>query len=547
MGLEEPQKRQGFWRHVRPAAFLLLVPIVISAFTLTVLWSGLYEYWVARQAADRLVTNDWRAAAQTMESVQPGYKRKFAYYQVKEGQTLTEIADFFGTSTRAIRDINEGETFAPLTTIKIPPVERPLKPVRGNNTLAVATVVEEGDIIRIIQDYDRNQEIRTTIPELRRFLAKYDAIDRTGPKTYRLNRAVQLDGNIRLDITNGTVERLELVSTDDLVAPLLMDGGSVLFQDTTVTSVDPSTGEPDPTSRNGRAYVRMKNGRMDAINSTFTWLGNPLTFHLTKKAQAMDVEEEGGTYGFSYRISSDALGVEVATGWVERSTFDRLHFGAYTYGTSGMMWKDNLFTQNESYGLDPHDDSNNAMIVGNRFLYNGKHGFIVSKRCNYNVITNNTSVGNKLHGYMLHQDSAYNVVENNVSYVNGGDNFAIYESNWNTIRNNKSYAPGKSHVRISSKSHNNYIVDNYFAGGKKGVYVYENSSTTYIRGNEFNDLTRPLHTKSAMNTFYGGNTSKGFSYDIQPGDKVIFGTNRIRKAVDDIPSRAEIVSGELAH
>lgn len=546
MTLSEPRKRRGFWRHLRPATVLLLVPILIGGFTVWVLWGGLYDYWVARQASERLITQNWRAAADTMERVQPTYQRKFAYYEVKPGQTMSEIASFFGVSTDRLRELNAGKTFVGGVTIKVPPVERPMSEVEPTDTLALADIVQEGDIIRLIHDYDRNQPIRTTIPELRQVLASYDAIERVGSKTYRIVRPVQLDGDIRLDVTADTVENLELVSTDNVIAPLLMDGGSVLFKDVHVTSVDPVTGEPDPSSRNGRAYIRMKNGRMDAINSTFSWLGNGLAIHLTKKAAAMDVEAEGGTYGFSYRISSDKLGAEITTGWVEGSTFDRLHFGAYSYGASGMMWKDNLFTQNEVYGLDPHDDSNNAMVVGNRFLYNGKHGFIVSKRCNYNVIQNNTSVGNKLHGYMLHQDSAYNVIENNVAYDNSGDNFAIYESNWNTIRGNKSYSPGKSHVRISSASHNSYIVDNYFAGAKKGVYIYENSSATYIARNEFNDLSRPLQTRNADNTFYARNTSKDFKYDIQAGDKVIFGPNRIRKAVDEVPSRAEIVSGDLA-
>ena len=517
----------------------------IGALTIWVLWGGLYDYWVARQASERLITNNWQTAAQTMEKAQPNYQRKFAYYEVKPGQTMGEVASFFGVSIDSLRDLNPNRTFIGGVTVKIPPVERPMSEVEPTDTLALATIVLEGDIIRIIQDYDRNQPIRTTIPELRQVLAQYDAIERIGTKTYRLMRPVQLDGDIRLDVTSETVENLELVSTDDVLAPLLMDGGSVLFKDVHVTSIDPASGEPDPSSANGRAYVRMKNGRMDAINSTFSWLGNGLFFNLTKKAQAMDVEAEGGTYGFSYRISSDQLGSEIATGWVEGSTFDRLHFGAYTYGASGMMWKDNLFTQNEVYGLDPHDDSNNAMVVGNRFLYNGKHGFIVSKRCNYNVIRNNTSAGNKGHGYMLHQDSAYNLIENNVSFDNT-DNFAIYESNWNTIRNNLGYAARKADVRISSSSHNNYVVDNKFYGGVKGVYVYENSSATYVVGNEFNDMSRPLHTKDADNTVYARNTSKDFKYDIKPGDKVIFGPNRIRKAVDEIPSRAEIVSGDLA-
>jgi parallel beta-helix repeat protein len=527
---------------------LLIVPIVISASVFTVLSTDVAEYWVARQAAERMETHNWKTAATTMEAAQPDYRRKFAYYRVKTGQTLPELASYFGTSEENIRRLNKGSRYLPGSTIRIPPVERPMQPVRSTRTIAAATVVLEGDIIRVIQDYDRNSPIRTNIPELGRFLeTTYDAIDRVAPRTYRIKRPIQLDGDIRLDVTDDSgVSKVELVSTSNTIAPLLFDGGSALFQNVEITSVDPRSGNPDASSKDGRAYVRMKNGRMDSVGSTFAWLGNGLPYTLTEKAQAMDVESEGGTYGFSYRISSDALGIEVATGWVSGSTFDQNHFGAYTYGTSGMMWKDNLFTNNEVYGLDPHDDSNNAMVVGNRFLYNGKHGFIVSKRCNYNVITNNTSVGNKLHGFMLHQDSAYNVIENNVAYHNGGDNFAIFQSSWNTIRNNRSYIPVKAHFRVNARSHHNYIVDNKAFGGNKGAYLYDDVSTTYVSGNEFNDVNRPLQTKGAKSTFFGRTTVKSYNYDIQPGDTVIFGSSRIRKAIDDIPERSEVETGDFA-
>ena len=536
-----PKKR---WINLRPASLFLLVPIAISALTFTVVGSGLYEFHLANQTAKRLQTNNWERAADAMQAAQPKYARKFAYYQIKPGQTIADVASYFGVSARGLIKLNPG-VLIPGSTIKVPPVERPMRPVRSNHALQHAVVTIDGDLLRVTNEHFLNAPIRTTIPELMVRLKAYDAIEHVGPKTYRLKRAISVQGDIRLDVTPTTVRKLELTSTPDVLASLVFDQSSVLFKGVEVTSIDPSTNKPDVNSPNGRAFLRMKNGRMDVIDSKVTWLGNGLKETLSPKARVSTAQNEGGTYGFSYRISKGKLGIEIATGWVENSIFEYNHFGAYSFGASGIMWKDNVFAKNEVYGLDPHDDSNNALVVGNRFLHNGKHGFIVSKRCNFNVIRNNTSVGNKLHGFMLHEDSAYNVIQNNVSYDNV-DNYVIYGSNWNTIRNNVSYAPRKTHVRVNANSHNTYITGNAFYGGPRGIYLYDGAATTYIRDNKFPGVGRPLHTKSAKNTFFGDNRIPSYDFKITPGDSVILGKNTVDREKFSVPTRTKIESGELA-
>jgi parallel beta-helix repeat protein len=539
------RRRRHFWANLRPATLLLLIPVLISFVTFAVVGAGVYDYHLARQAAKRLETHDWQAADQMMKSAQPNHQRKWGYYQIKQGQTLAEVAEFAGITVDDIEQDNKG-ALVPGATIKVRPIERPLQPFEQSRGLGLATVVEEGDVLYVKQSYGQNSPVRATITDLARRLQNFDAFDNRGDGTWRLNRTISIEGDIRLDVTSSELKRLELRSDPNDIAALTFDGGSVLFKGVTVTTVDSKTGRPDDNWKDGRAFVRMKNGRMDAIDSAFTWLGNGLPETQTKAAVANNsVLSEGATYGFSYRVSPRNLGQEYTTGWVENSTFENNHFGAYTFGANGMLWKDNLFAHNDVYGLDPHDDSNNALVVGNRFLYNHKHGFIVSKRCNYNIIRNNTSVGNDLHGFMLHQDSAYNVIENNVSYGNH-DNFAIFHSNWNTIRNNKSYVPRSSHIRINDFSYSNYVRDNEMFGGRRGVYLYESTGSTYVAGNKFNDVRLPIQTKGATYTYFGDNTAPSFNYDIQPGDKFIFGENGIDRGVDDIPPAADVESGDYA-
>jgi len=539
------RRRRHFWANLRPATLLLLIPVLISFVTFAVVGSGLYDYQLARQAAKRLETHDWQAAQQMMKDAEPNFRRKHGYYLIKPNQTLTEAALFLGVSVDSLEKDNQG-SLIPGSTIKVRPIERPLEPIDETRGLAFAVVEEVGDVLFVKQSYGQNNPIRTTIPELAERTAAFDAFDDRGDGTWRLNRTISIEGDIRLDITSDNVKRLELRSDPDDIAALTFDESAVLFKGVTVTSIDSKTGQPDQNWKDGRAFIRMKNGRMDALDSTFTWMGNGLPATQTKKALANnEVLSEGATYGFSYRVSPNDLGTQYTTGWVENSTFENNHFGGYTFGATGMLWKDNLFTNNDVYGLDPHDDSNNALVIGNRFLYNHKHGFIVSKRCLYNEIRNNVSVGNDLHGFMLHQDSAYNLIENNVSYGNY-DNFAIFHSNWNIVRKNKSFVPKSSHVRINDFAYNNYIEDNDMYGGSRGVYLYGSAGSTYVADNLFNDVRRPIHTKGATYTFFGNNTAPSFNYDIAPGDKFIFGQNDIDRGADRIPSQADVESGEYS-
>lgn len=530
--------KRPFWRNLRPAAVLLLVPIGIGALTIAVLASGLNSYHLSNIANERLRTDNWQAAQSTMLAAQPKYVRKFAYYQIRPNQTVDEVAQFFGVDADRIAKDNPGNLI-PGVTIKIRPVERPLTPKAPTGSIADALVVKDGDLLRIQNEFDLDKPIVTNLPEIATALKEYNAIKKTGKKTYRLNRAISIEGDIRVDLTGDTVKKLSLTSTPDVLASLVFDQSAVLIKDTSITSVDPSTGKPDVDSPDGRSFLRMKNGRMDIIDTKITYLGNGLKETLSPKARVSTAQQEGGTYGVSYRISKGKLGTEIVTGWVEGSTFARNHFGAYTFGASGILWRNNRFARNEVYGLDPHDDSNNALVEGNVFDSNGKHGFIVSKRCNYNIIRNNTSIGNKLHGFMLHQDSAYNLIEDNVSYGNT-DNFVIYESNSNTIRGNRSYVPKSSHIRVNSDAKNTFVTGNKLFGGSRGIYLYDGTGTTYVSGNTLNGVEEQFQTSGARNTFYGGNTEGSVNYDIAKGDTVIFGVNDIKQSDAQIPDRRNV-------
>jgi parallel beta-helix repeat protein len=528
--------------NVKLALVLMLIPLAIGLAAVAFIGSGLWTRNISGINNQRLETTNWQDAERTMLESQPSYDRKFAYYKVKEGQTVQDVAAYFSVSQATLEAMNPG-TITYGTTIKVPPIEHAFAPIAGSNgQLKNAIVTDDNGLLHVTQKYRLKQHIDTTIPELMAFLAPYNAIEKTGPTSYRLNKALSLDGDIRLDMTPATgVTKFELRSQPGDIASFVMDQSAVLIDSVLVTTYDPTTGKADMKSDDDRAFVRMKNGRLDILNSRLSYLGNALE-EAVPTSKSFSQQKDGGMYGVSWRISDDQLGQQITTGWVEHTQFVQNHYGAYTYGASGMMWKANRFNNNEIYGLDPHDDSNNAMIIDNLFDHNGKHGFIVSKRCNYNVIRHNTSYANKLHGYMLHQDSAYNLIEDNVAYGNT-DNFVIYESNYNTIRDNVSYDAHSSHVRINKHSVNNYVTGNKLIGGKRGIYLYDRVVNAYIAGNEVHGVAKQIMTRDAKNVLFAGNTVDNLQYDIADGDRMIFGLNTIAPKQVKIPAKPPMPAG----
>lgn len=520
-------------RNLKPAIIMVSIPLLIGLFTFGFLLSGSFGRVLGQLGSKRLESENWQQAQTTFQENQPEYTRKFAYYQLRENQDLAKVAAYYSVSEATLAQLNPGNVVTG-TTIKLPPPEHPLAETTGaNGKIVGARVTVEGELIRVNQDYKYEMAV-TTIPELMQFLKTYNAIEKTGPTTYRINKAISLEDNIRLDLTDKTVTKLELRSQPNDVVCLCMDGAAALIKNVEITSIDPTTGKPDTTHADRRSFIRNKSGRLDILDSELSYLGNGLIKY-KNPADKPTLQKEGGTYGISWRISDDRLGQDTVTGWVEGNKFHYNHFGAYTYGASGITWRNNHFYKNDVYGLDPHDDSNNALVEYNVFESNGKHGFIVSKRCNYNIIRNNTSFGNKLHGFMLHQDSAYNVMEDNVSADNV-DNFVLYASDYNTIRNNVSYNAHASHVRINEGARNSYVTDNQFYGGRRGIYLYGDAVNSYIANNNIQGASEVFATAGAQGALFTHNTVDGLHFGLNPNDWVIFGPNTITPEEPAIPA-----------
>jgi hypothetical protein len=518
---------------------LLLIPLIVGGFSLYYVFGGTVAAQLGFTANNRLLTSNWQEAQNELASTQPTYEQKYSEYKIQPGQSIEWAAEHFSVNLDTLRQMNPGSV-VPGTTIKVPAVQAPLAPLpaTGHNLANIVIKQEEG-VLYVSNDF-RNPKVTMTIPELMQVLQAYNAIEqRAGTKDFVLNTPLFLQDNIRLDITADTVHTLYLKSGPNFdITTLTFKDAEALISGVTITSLDPTNGgKPDLKYQDGRSFVRAySNTRMDVVSSHILDLGMALEQMDDPVGKNMSFIPLGGIYGISWRIPTHTYGENIATGWVENSTMDHNYIGAYTFGASGMMWRGNVFDNNTLYGLDPHDDSNNAMVENNLFAHNGKHGFIVSKRCNFNIIRNNVSIDNHLHGYMLHQDSNYNVIENNVS-IGNVDNFVIFNSHYNTIRGNKSYNPTGSHVRINSDAKQTFVQNNMFYGGPKGVYVYDHASGVLIENNTFDRVTHLLFTENATRILFANNTSEKVGYHLGNNDHTVFGPNTIsgKPAIDMKP------------
>lgn len=270
--------------------------------------------------------------------------------------------------------------------------------------------------------------------------------------------------------------------------------GSIIIEQSRVTSWDTVNGRLDEAYRDGRAFVLARGDAVLSIRaSDLSYLGFP----------------DSEAYGVSWRDPGfDASGAHLdrVTGEVHDSTFSHNYYGVYTYQASYMVFRGNKFFSNIQYGFDPHDFTHHVLVEGNEAYDNGNHGFIISKGCSYFIFRNNISRDNKVtaastnpsaHGFMLDpgtpaSPSTNNLLENNVAFGNDGYGLRVNGSHDNIIRNNEFY-DNRNGIGIDNGSARNQVLDNSIRDSQEqtpgsgtygvGVYIQTGATDNLLSGN----------------------------------------------------------------
>jgi hyaluronan synthase len=429
----------------------------------------------------------------------------YGYYIVKAGDTIPVLRKRYNLPTAA-RILNAQtkvplNNFAPLRVgqqiaISVENLRTPI----GKNILTTGPLVKPP---RVTYDAASNTIFvmqggsvanltkinRALLPQNRNLLEQ----SATGEWILRAN--LYIGKNVTLVLDGSEVKYLKLKSDSSGFVWIRGESGNLLISDTKITSWDEKNKTPDFEHMTGRAYIVVRNsGRMDILNSELGYLGYA---GLPNRGGPF-----GGSYGVSWKIKNGAFRDNLLTGVVMNSKFHNNYFGLYTFGATGLIIRNNQFYENDQYGLDPHDDSNNFLIDSNQAYLNGNHGIIISKRCIYNTITNNVSYNNRLHGIMLDRESNNNLVQNNEVY-GGSDGIALYASSQNIILNNNIHNNIRG-LRMNVGSAHNFVENNSVISNSRGFYIYDQSKNNLLIKNQLrdNEIALTLKAYATQNEFY---------------------------------------------
>ena len=405
------------------------------------------------------------------------------------------------------------------------------------------------------------------IPTLRARFDDNRIISYKGDGVYLVKANIFIENYTTLLIEAPDVNWVQLESNESGFVRIETIGGNVVVNGAQVSSWDSDLDAYDENYEDGRSYVLIRNARMDIVDAEMAYLGYSLD----------NSQGKGGVYGVSWRITNEErFGQELTTGYVENSKFHHNYFGVYTFGATGMIFRNNEFNDNVQYGFDPHDDSNNFIIEYNHAYNNGNHGMIISRRCVNNVLRYNISENNALHGIMLDRQSNNNSVYGNTLSGNR-DGIAIWDSHSNLIYENQLVAntrglrlnrdSGQNIVRnnqvldssqygiylydeaqtnqifanllrnnqtaVYLRADNNYVNANEIDGGKRGIYLTDEANRNYIFGNEISNAITAIYLKTDPDDYVYENLFADNEHNIE-----ISTLWRLNVAEADIPSAA---------
>lgn len=325
----------------------------------------------------------------------------------------------------------------------------------------------------------------------------------------------------------GDVDELRLLSANSPAQHIRINPrwGILDIRATHILSWDPAVSGPDTNTANGRSYIHAESfleadgvtareSRMDIVDSEIHHLGYYAAV----------------SYGLVWKVIGDITLIPDLYDRVEvygsllRSHVHHNYMGFYSYGAYAIEISDNEMAFNESYGIDPHDDSDQLLIARNLVHDNGAHGIICSRRCDGLTIIDN-EIYNSDHGIMLHREVVNTLVANNYSHNNRSDGIALFESHNNIIIDNIVEANQKGGIRLSMGSYGNAIEDNIVRDNvENGLYLYQ--------GDDLPETTdgRPKDNVFRNNTVSGN----GRLIKVRDADRILFEDNVFSGTVSDI-------------
>jgi len=419
-------------------------------------------------------------------------------YEIGVGDTITLLAQKYGVAESAI--LLESATWKIGERVQIQLPFRDYAEYRANlpplaTTANAANVLYRPEINAITVSGSMTV---VDIPTIHAIINDENVLADEGNGVYLLKVNLELKRHSVLLIEGPKVAWLKLRSDGNGFVRIFGDSANIGISNTRITSWNPELNDVDRDVNDGRAHIRVNNGRMDLVGTEVSHLGQPKLRN-----------SGGGVYGLSWRVeNSSRFGHELTTGTFIGNDIHDNYMGFYSFGATGMHLRDNKVYNNIEYGFDPHDDSNNFILENNEVYGNGNHGIIFSRRCVNNIIRNNHSYNNALHGIMLDRESNNNSIYNN--RVEGNvDGIALWRSDLNAIYNNE-VVNNKRGVRLNRRSADNVIYGNSITDSAQyGVYVYEESRANWFYNNKLQSNSTGFYIRALSNYLFENTIANG--------------------------------------
>lgn len=486
---------------VKPLATLLFIPLIVLASLpyIMVSYNKLATgFNVERGLIVPPVSSGWQESSKAIRETVGQFQSPTIYYKVLEWETSGTVAEHFGVDHTELLRLNP-KGIIPGSTIILPPITEPLsrRPLSPVTQQSIQTVVTDTHIslqtpIKSLQTFDLRQVAQV--------INDTNILEEVEPKHWVLKRSLMVGHRIRVQLTTDQVTRLDLLSDAKTLVCLCADGGQLLIDGLTITSLDPSTKNVDTNLHDKRSFVRaIKNSRMDILNSELHHLG-------------YDADKEkvlgGGAYGVSWRTNADEQnGLRVVTGWSENNKFHNNYRGAYVALGSGLVLKNNQMYDNVEDGVSIQNQSIGLVVEGNTVRNNGRHGIELSERSVGNKFTKNQLIDNKDIGILLRGQSNYNLIDQNTASGNS-DNCAITDGSANTINANILSQPDKNNIRLDSHAKYNIIAGNQL-NDKTGIKIQDQSEANLLAENTISTDDRAISVdKTGKNTVIEANIIK---------------------------------------